>query len=84
MEMTSGNIYMTQMYMRHTSPATTEIYLENDNAAQDNAMAARLYDSIHGQNVDKSKREQLHDLIERLTADQVDHLTAIAAAMASN
>ncbi len=31
MELTGNNIYDTQMYMRHSSPKTTEIYLNVTN-----------------------------------------------------
>lgn len=49
MRITGSNIYMTQLYMRHSSPKTTEIYLDNENAAQDADLAKRLYDFYHGE-----------------------------------
>ena len=42
MEMT-GNLYTTQQYMRHSSPATTEVYLHMDTERQDADIAQRLY-----------------------------------------
>ena len=48
MRITGSNIYLTQLYMRHSSPKTTEIYLDNENAAQDADLAKRLYDFYHG------------------------------------
>ena len=46
MELT-GNIYTTQQYMRHSNPATTEIYLHNDTERQEAAIAQQLYDFYH-------------------------------------
>ena len=47
MELTGNNIYTTQLYMRHTSPKTTELYLDNDKAAQDATIAQALYKHYH-------------------------------------
>ncbi len=46
MELT-GNIYMTQTYMRHSSPATTEIYLHNETEQQEAQTAQQLYNLYH-------------------------------------
>lgn len=45
----SGNIYTTQMYMRHSNPATTEIYLHNDTEKQETQLAQQLYNFYHGE-----------------------------------
>lgn len=47
LEMTGNNIYTTQLYMRHTSPKTTELYLDNQKAAQDESIACELYARYH-------------------------------------
>lgn len=47
MELTN-NIYLTQRYMRHANPATTEIYLHNSTDKQEQAVAVQLYDYYHG------------------------------------
>lgn len=39
----TGDIYATQKYMRHSNPATTEIYLHNDTEQQDAVIASDLY-----------------------------------------
>ena len=44
----TGDLYATQKYMRHASPATTEIYLHNDTTGQEAETARRLYDLYHG------------------------------------
>ena len=49
MQITGRNIYETQQYMRHSNPATTEIYLDNDSTQQDGEIARRLYAHYHGQ-----------------------------------
>lgn len=44
----TGNIYLTQQYMRHANPATTEIYLHNDTERAESETAERLYNLYHG------------------------------------
>jgi len=44
---TDTNIYMTQMYMRHASPKTTEIYIHKDTETQDSEIAEKLYNYYH-------------------------------------
>lgn len=46
MELT-GNLYTTQKYMRHSNPATTEIYLHNETDRQEAGIAAQLYALYH-------------------------------------
>jgi len=46
----TGNLYAVQKYMRHASPATTEIYLHADTEQQEADFAARLYAAYHGKN----------------------------------
>ncbi len=43
----TGNIYLTQVYMRHSNPATTEIYLHNNTDQAEAAIAQRLYEYYH-------------------------------------
>ena len=43
----TGNIYLTQKYMRHENPATTEIYLHNNTDQAEAAIAQQLYDFYH-------------------------------------
>lgn len=44
----TGDIYETQKYMRHASPATTEIYLHNDTEKKEMETAQKLYNLYHG------------------------------------
>lgn len=47
----TGNLYTTQLYMRHQNPATTEIYLHCNNEREEKETASRLYALYHsGQN----------------------------------
>jgi len=78
MELT-GNIYLTQQYMRHASPATTEIYLHNDTEAAEASIAQRLYNHYHGK---ENAAGALEDVLQSLNAAQLEQLTNIAAAMA--
>lgn len=43
----TGNLYITQKYMRHTNPRTTEIYLHNNTEKQEAQTARALYDYYH-------------------------------------
>lgn len=43
----TGNLYLTQKYMRHRTPATTEIYLHNNTEAQEADIARKLYAYYH-------------------------------------
>lgn len=81
MEMTGNNVYTVQQYMRHTDPKTTEIYLENDNAAQDEMIAQQLYKKLHGE-AEACGRNKLEQLIGRLNPQQLEQLAGIAEAMA--
>lgn len=46
MEMT-GDLYRTQLYMRHSNPATTEIYLHNESERAEADIAQQLYNLYH-------------------------------------
>lgn len=82
MQLTGNNIYMAQQYLRHSSPKTTEIYLENDTAAQDESIANQLYKKYHGTAGADDKREQLQILLDAMTPEQLEQITGIAAAIA--
>lgn len=76
----TNNLYTTQQYMRHSNPATTEIYLHVDTERQTAEVAQRLYDLYHGRTA-QDKRQELNSLLQSMTAAQIDKLSAIAAAM---
>ena len=82
MQLTGNNIYMTQQYLRHSNPTTTEIYLENDTAAQDESIADQLYRRYHGAANEADKKEQLLMLLDTMTPEQIAQITGIAAAIA--
>lgn len=77
----TGDIYTTQKYMRHSNPATTEIYLHNDTEKQEAGIAQQLYNYYHG-NTDTDKREVLEQIIARMSIEQLNQLAGIARAMA--
>lgn len=81
MSITGDNIYKTQMYMRHSSPKTTEIYLENDSTAQDEAIAQQLYNRYHGITESAGSRDQLESIIAVMTPDQIEQLATVAKAI---
>ena len=83
MQITGDNIYKTQMYMRHSSPKTTEIYLDNNNSAQDAIIAQRLYEHYHGGQAEGSAAEKVQQAMQTMTPAQLEQLAAIAAAMIS-
>lgn len=43
----SGNLYLTQQYMRHKNPKTTEIYLHNDTEQAEADIAEKIYKMYH-------------------------------------
>ena len=77
----TGNLYATQLYMRHSNPATTEIYLHTETEQAEAGIAQQLYNLYHGTGTDN--RAKLEQLINRMTPQQLEQLTGIAAAMAS-
>ena len=80
----TGDIYATQKYMRHSNPATTEIYLHNDTEKAEVGIAEQLYNLYHGNQSSEqsSKREQIEQIIITMTPQKLEQLAAIAAAMA--
>lgn len=79
MEMT-GNLYTAQTYMRHSNPATTEIYLHNETEQQEAHTAQQLYNLYHG-NGSADPREKLEQMISSLNPKQIEQLTGIASSM---
>ena len=78
----TGNLYLTQKYMRHANPATTEIYLHNDTERQEADTAQQLYNLYHGITYQGDDRQRLETILQKLTPAQLEQLTNIAAAMA--
>lgn len=77
MEITRKNIYQTQMYMRHSSPKTTEVYLDNDTTEQDADIARKLYQKFHAA---PQTAVDLSSVAALLTPEQLQQLAALAAA----
>lgn len=78
----TGNIYLTQRYMRHSNPATTEIYLHIDTERQETEIATQLYRTYHGaDSTPTDSTERLQKAIQRMTPKQLERLTAIAVSM---
>ena len=59
MALTGNNIFLTQAYMRHANPATTEIYLHTNTEPEEAETAERVYQLFH------SDRQRENDLQER-------------------
>ena len=74
----TGNLYLTQQYMRHASPATTEIYLHTDTEQQEADIAQRLYDRYHGITDQESTQQALIGLLKSMSADQIGQILASA------
>ena len=75
------NLYVTQKYMRHANPATTEIYLHNDTERQEAQTAQELYNLYHGITDKADSRQRLESILQGMSAAQLEQLTGIAAAM---
>ena len=78
----TGNLYTAQTYMRHSNPATTEIYLHNDTTEAEASTAQALYNLYHGISRNNDSRAKLESLLDRLPPAKVEQLAGIAAAMA--
>lgn len=76
----TGNLYLTQKYMRHANPATTEIYLHVNTERQEAETAQQLYNFYHG--IQQDDRQKLAAMLQAMTPAQIAQLTGIAAAMA--
>jgi len=81
MKITGKNIYETQMYMRHSSPQTTEIYLDNETEAQDANLALRLFAHYHGGTPSTDAADRINKALQGMTPEQVEQLARIASAM---
>jgi len=77
----TGDLYTTQQYMRHSSPATTEIYLHIDTEQKESEIAQRLYNHYHGIDNAADSREQLQETIQKMSKEQLEQLAAIAKAI---
>lgn len=71
----TGDIYTTQKYMRHSNPATTEIYLHNDTEKAEAGIAQQLYDLYHGK---ADSAAQLQQVITTLSPMQIKQLLQLA------
>ena len=82
MQSITGDLRETQKYMRHSSPTTTTIYLHDSENEEQKAqgLAQQLYNTYHG-NTANSGAEQLEQLAQRLTPEQLEQLAGIAKAM---
>lgn len=78
MELTGDNLFITQTYMRHASPTTTEIYLHRDTEKQEAEIAQQLYNMYHGKAEADDDRAQLETIIDRMSAQQLQQLASIA------
>lgn len=78
MELTGDNLFITQTYMRHASPTTTEIYLHRDTEKQEAEIAQQLYNKYHGMTEADDDRAQLETIIDRMSAQQLQQLASIA------
>lgn len=78
----TGDLYATQKYMRHSNPATTEIYLHNDTEKQETATAQQLYDLYHNKENASDSRTKLEKILQGMTPAKLEQLAGIAAAMA--
>lgn len=79
----TNDLFKTQKYMRHTNPATTEIYLHNETEKQEAGIAEQLYDFYHGRKRDTETetREDLEKMLHKLTPEQMKHLKAYVASL---
>ena len=80
MELTNDNVYLTQTYMRHSNPATTEIYLHRDTEAQESEIAQKLFDHYHSAGNDLTGTHDLNTIIAGMNPKQRRQLARILSA----
>lgn len=70
----TGNLYLTQKYMRHSNPATTEIYLHNNTDRQQAELAQRLYDFYHSTDEKNKSQTEIGNLLQTMTTEQLEQI----------
>ena len=73
----TGDIYQTQKYMRHSNPATTEIYLHNDTEKAEAGIAQQLYNLYHKGADQADQRQHLEQLIISLDTQKLEQLAIL-------
>ena len=69
------DLFITQQYMRHSNPATTEIYLHNQTESREARIAQQLYNLYH-QEPAQAEPETLEAVISSLDPAQLARLRA--------
>lgn len=79
----TNDIYTAQKLLRHSSPATTELYInEGEKETRKTAsLAQSIYDKLHG--VSANDSEQLLNIVAMMNSEQLRQLVGIAAAIAN-
>ena len=74
----TGDLYTTQKYMRHSNPATTEIYLHNQTETREAVIAQQLYSLYHREPAQATEAapETLEAVIAALDPAQLARLRA--------
>lgn len=71
----TGDLFLTQKYMRHSNPATTEIYLHNQTETREAEIAQQLYNLYHP-GAAQAAPDTLEAVITTLDPAQLDRLRA--------
>lgn len=77
----TGDIYITQQYMRHESPKTTEIYLHIETEKREAEIAQQLYNKYHGIAAPADPGAELAGLLQTMTGAQRRQLLKAAQAI---
>lgn len=78
----TNDLYKTQQYMRHSNPATTEIYLHVDTEKADIKIAQQLYNAYHNiEQPEQSLKNKIENSIAELDSAQLKQLAAILDTM---
>lgn len=71
------SLYEVQQAQGHANPATTEIYIhESDSALSEVKVRTAIYDQLHGNGEDVSKRNRAIELIQALESSDLDEAIA--------
>lgn len=68
----TGDLYKTQQYMRHSNPATTEIYLHTDLEQSEIETAESIYNYYHA--ADQSRADRTNVIINAAQLQQLERI----------
>lgn len=73
----TGDLYQTQQYMRHSNPATTEIYIHTETEEAEKGIAESIYNYYHAANDQSRETSTAEQITTLFTPEQLKQLLMI-------